>query len=400
MKIKWITLTALFAVAINAQAANPDLTALQQQLNELSAKIAQLEAEAAQKTVAPAEMVARIEELEKKPAVPQWALNTKIKGDFRYRYENREDNDANAKDRQRVRLRIGAYGKVNDSVDYGVRFVAGGGATSGNDTLGDGFDSTAAKFDLYYVDIHPEQINGTHVILGKMKKPWLGRTGLVWDGDLNPEGIAVTYSTELNENMTLHANAGAFVVQDEEVDKTGSGSNARLQSGQIALDMKVGDAKVQVGVSDYWFENVESLLPVGGKNKNNTAGGGFNIVEGFGSVSTKAGNLPVKIYGQIAQNTEAVTSDDTAFLLGFKLGKAKKPSSWELGYNYREVGKDAVVGAFNDSDFNDGNTDSRGHKFGAKYQIAKNWQAGAAYLMTEGSAKDVDTLQLDLKFKF
>ena len=390
---KMVIVLAVAAMAAGAHAADPTIAELQAQLQVLSAKIAKLEQQAAEKpAVASTELTARVEKLEGRSEVPEWVKDTKIKGDFRYRYENRQDNDSTAKDRQRIRARIGVYGEVNDYIDYGARLVLEGGTTSGNEDVGaDDFDSDTAKFDRFYVDVHPEQLKGAHVILGKMAQPWLGRTGLVWDSDLNPEGIAVTYSKDLDENVTLHANAGAFIVNEDQ------GDDARLQSVQVALDAKVGDAKIQVGVSDYWFENMEnSSIDL----KNNTAGGGFNIIEGFGSVSTKAGELPVKFYGQIAQNTEAVTSDDTAYLLGLKLGKAKKPGSWEVGYNYRDIGKDAVIGAFNDSDFNDGNTDSKGHAFGAKYQIAENWQAGATYLMSEGSKKDVDTLQLDLSFKF
>ncbi len=392
MKIRWTILTALVAVAINAQAANPDLTALQQQLNELSAKIAQLETAAAQKSVAPADVVARLEELEKKPSVPQWALDTKIKGDFRYRYENVEADGGNATDRQRVRVRVGAYGTVNDSVDYGVRLVAGGNsATSGNETQGDGFVKDDAMFDLYYVDIHPEQLNGAHVILGKMKKPWIKGSGLIWDGDTNPEGIAVTYDKTFSNGVKLISSAGSFVMQDDK------GDDAQLWSAQLAFEKKFDAAKLQAGASLYHLQNPDMSGAVG---NGNTPGTDFNIVEAFGSVGTKVVGLPVKFHGQYVVNTAAASSDDTAYLFGFVLGKAKKPGTWQIGYNYRDTGRDAVMGAFNDSDFNNGNVDSRGHKFSAKYQIAKNWQAGATYLMTEGAVADIDTLQLDLKFKF
>jgi len=391
MKNRWIILAALFAVAINAQAANPDLTALQQQLDELSAKIAQLEAAAAQKSATPADVVARLEELEKKPSVPQWALDTKIKGDFRYRYENVEADGGNTNDRQRVRVRVGAYGKVNDSVDYGVRLVAGGGATSGNETQGDGFATDGAHFDLYYVDIHPEQLNGAHVILGKMKKPWIKGSGLIWDGDTNPEGIAVTYDKAFSNGVKLISSAGSFVMRDNK------GDDAQLWSAQMAFEKKFDSAKLLAGASLYHLQNSDMSGVGAGFN---TVGTDFNIVEAFGSVGTKVGSLPVKFHGQYVVNTAAASSDDTAYLLGVVFGKAKNPGTWQVGYNYRDTGRDAVMDAFNDSDFNNGNVDSCGHAFSAKYQIAKNWQAGATYLMTEGVVEDVDTLQLDLKFKF
>ena len=76
----------------------------------------------------------------------------------------------------------------------------------------------------------------------------------------------------------------------------------------------------------------------------------------------------------------------------------------ELDYNYRELEADAVVGAFSDSDSFGGGTDGKGHKVSGKYQIAKNWQFGAAFFMNdiglEGSSKDYNRLQLDLIAKF
>jgi hypothetical protein len=405
MKRGFITLAAAALIAVPAvQAQEPTIADLQKQLQELSEKIAKLEAQQTAQPVAAApsgDLATRVEKLEEeKVNLPDWVATTQLKGDFRYRYENREDNGSNAKDRQRIRARIGVDGQVNETIDYGLRLATGGSATSSNQTLGDDNNAFDIFLDRVYVDIHPEQFGGAHAVFGKMPQPWLGRTGLVWDSDLNPEGVAVIYSKDLNDTLTLHANAGAFVVRDEEIDKTGSGSNARLQAAQVAFDAKVSDnTKVQVGASDYWFENMDLSGAYGAKNNN--AADTYNIIEGFGSVSTKAVDLPVKFYGQIAQNTDAEDKDEnTAYLLGVTLGKAKAVGSWEVGYNWRDIGKDSVVGAFNDSDFNDGNTDSRGHVFKAKYQIAKNWQAGAAYLMTEGSKKDVDTLQLDLMFKF
>ena len=148
-----------------------------------SARIATLEKQVVQGR-ASSNVVARLDALEKKPDIPQWALNTEVHGDLRYRYENSTSGSGTAKDRQRIRARIGAYGKVNDFVDYGIRFASGNGsATSANETLGDNFQKDDAQFDLYYIDIHPEQLKGAHVLLGKMKKPWIKGSGLIWDGD-------------------------------------------------------------------------------------------------------------------------------------------------------------------------------------------------------------------------
>jgi len=262
---------------------------------------------------------ARLDELEKRPKLPQWTLDTELHGDIRYRYENITVDGSTTKDRQRVRARIGAYGKINEYVDYGVRLAAGtDSATSANETLGDKFIKDAAYFDLYYVDIHPGQFKGAHVLLGKMKKPWFKGSGLIWDGDTNPEGIAVKYSKPL-EKTKLIASAGSFVMEDNKGDDT------QLWTAQVAAETRLENAEILAGASLYRAENSGSGsgLPAG-FNAPDTA---FNIVEGFGALSTKIGKLPVKFHGQVAVNTEAELDDDTAYLLGILLGKAKIPGS-------------------------------------------------------------------------
>ena len=102
-------------------------------------------------------------------------------------------------------------------------------------------------------------------------------------------------------------------------------------------------------------------------------------------------------------NDRAATDGDTAWLLGVKT----KLGKFGLDYNYRDVQRDAVIGAFTDSDFANGYTGSRGHKFKVGYEIDKNFSVGAAYLMAKSdtAAKDrtdadINTLQVDLEAKF
>ena len=114
--------------------------------------------------------------------------------------------------------------------------------------------------------------------------------------------------------------------------------------------------------------------------------------------------MPVAVFGTYVNNIAAKTSEDTGWLSGTKFNKAKKPGSWEVSYNYRDVEEDAVVGGICDSDFVGGGTDGKGHVLGFKYQIAKNVQGGLSYFINEKNANDTKDdfklLQADLIFKF
>jgi hypothetical protein len=113
----------------------------------------------------------------------------------------------------------------------------------------------------------------------------------------------------------------------------------------------------------------------------------------------------LSIYGQYVKNPNAngpQSDEDMGWLAGFKT------KVWEIGlnYSYRDLQRNAVVGAFTDSDFAAGFTASRGSKFQATYDIAKNFTFSTTYFMTESNAastqagSDVDTWQIDLLAKF
>jgi hypothetical protein len=45
---------------------------------------------------------------------------------------------------------------------------------------------------------------------------------------------------------------------------------------------------------------------------------------------------------------DEVSDNDTAYLIGLKIGKTKKPGSWDFHYNYRQIESDALFGTFSD----------------------------------------------------
>lgn len=407
MKKIFLIITAAAAFGVQAQSTD-ELELLKKQLSDLSAKVAQMEKDNSAK-IAQLEKDSNakswsIEQLQaegKKDEAASWANNIKLTGDIRARYENREVDNETAKDRQRIRLRAGAYGKVNDQVDFGVRLATGGSRTSSNQDM----DGSGSMKDIYldqaYIDYHPDQqIPGMHAFIGKMPQPWMAAgSGLVWDSDLNPEGVAVTYEKQLTP-FKLKANAGTFVMEDEQ------GDDIQLWAGQVAGEKQFSNGHtLTLGMSDYYFENADSKNLTGILNAKsaNTAGGDFHLVEGFASYAFMVAKLPVRLDGQYVVNVDAADSDeDTAYLAGITIGKAKDPGTWEVGYSWREIGNDAVVGGLNDSDFaGETWTGCYGHVFKGKYQIMKNMSADLAYILsTDWQGRDANTLQADLNFKF
>ncbi len=115
------------------------------------------------------------------------------------------NNGGREKDRQRIRARLGAYTEINPQVDTGIRIATGGGddARSTNQDQDNYFDKKQIWLDLGYIDYHPDAIKNLHVIGGKMQQPWVSMGDVIWDGDINPEGLAVTYSSTRQQCRTV-----------------------------------------------------------------------------------------------------------------------------------------------------------------------------------------------------
>jgi len=336
-----------------------------------------------------------------------WAGKLKVKGDLRLRQEFRNDtNDSSSReDRQRYRARIAIEGKVTDAVTAGVRMASSGGATSTNETLGDGFANDAVYFDRAYINWQP--LENLELMGGKIKQPWEQVSGgLVWDGDVNPEGAAARYTANLG-GAKIIGSVGHFVLDD--VDGYSFDEDQTMRYGQVAAKFKIAGAKAMLGASIYDYDqNKDGVFTRGGGNNAEK----FSLKEIFGSVSVKA-PIPLKFYGQYVVNDDANSGvvlskdkgQDTAWLLGVQA----KMGAWKASYDYRETELNAVNGAFNDSDFAGGRTDSKGSRFKLSYKINKSFSVGTTYIASEAEADrssaldtkyDSDTWQIDLKAKF
>ena len=125
----------------------------------------------------------------------------------------------------------------------------------------------------------------------------------------------------------------------------------------------------------------------------------------FAQVNLWVADAPVSIYAQKLSNGDA-PSHDSGHLFGATVGKAKNPRTWEIGYSYAKLEKNATLGMFTDSDRWGGGTDGKGHKVYGKYQLMRNLQVGFTYFQDDkkisdpAKTKDYDRLQLDMVASF
>jgi len=339
------------------------------------------------------------------PAVAQesWTDRIKFKGDVRLRYETIDLEGVEDRERMRFRTRFGLTGEVSDDVKFVFQLASGGGdPVSTNQTFDDGFSTKDIGIDLAYIDWKIR--DGLNFYGGKMKNPLFkaGGVPLVWDSDLNPEGLAMKYTSG-----GFFGTAGAFSVEERSI-----ADDSLLFAVQAGYKFPVGDsASVTAGVGYFAYTNTIGNFPFyNGRPKGNTVDidnryvYDYKNTEAFAQFDTNIGDWPFRVYAHFTQNNE-VSVEDTGYAVGAKIGSAKSDGQMEFSWTYQDIEADSVIATYNDSDFGGGGTDSDGHLLKAKYAVSKKISLGGSLFINTidkflAAERDYNRLQLDVEFKF
>lgn len=427
MKIRSLAAAAVIAAATGAAClataapAEPsstaqELAALRAQLAALQQRLAQLEqAHEAQETVngelqesidRTADNLARTVG---EGASSGWMGRWVWKGDLRARNEHIDQEATVAeRNRNRFRLRVGAVARVNDNTRVEVQFATGEGADarSSNQSFTDVNSRKALDLDIAQVEWAPN--DQWRLTVGKMRQPWVRTSSFFFDGDINPEGLAVgwqraangffgtLFATELAERATA-ADSGVLGAQIGWREARSDGSRWLLAGGFYdhfavrGYNPFQGASSVSAGVGSYGNTTTTSAAvcrrAVGASP---CLANDYNIVEVLGEYQFNLGEQPLLLFANLARNTaveSGATAErlDSAYAAGFTYGRAHAsiPGTWELGYLYQVVEKDALFAQWIDSDFAAGNTDGGGSAFRAAYQVSRNGRFNLTYMLNE-----------------
>jgi hypothetical protein len=352
-------------------------------------------------------------------AVPGWVPNFTWKGDLRYRNENIDQQYAAQRNRDRIRVRAGFVAKVNNTIKTELQLASseGNDPRSSNQTLTGENTRKAVNIDLAYAEWQPRpdwKLTG-----GKMKYPWV-RPGqsVLFDGDVNPEGLAVNFA---------HGDFFASTFYNVLEERSAAGESS-LFGGQLGWKPTIGAGRLTLGASFFDLNSVQHRNPFfnAASNGNSTTTVGcfagqspclandYNLIEGFAEYSVPVAGRPLALYVDYMKNDAASNDMDTAYSTGLMYGRASDPRTWEIGFFYQKVEKDALYAQFFDSDYGAGNTDAQGGVFKFGYAFAKNWTLNTTYFMNKtnidvpvtvagvGSVFDRDykRLQVDFNFKY
>lgn len=348
----------------------------------------------------------------------EWYDDLKLKGDVRWRLDNIQEEGKDDRYRNRFRVRLGAFPRINQEVSAGIQVTTAeekNGAAdpiSGNVSFSEAGTKKGVFLDLGYIDYHPLAAPGLSLVGGKMKNPFIAVGDYLWDNDYTPEGLAANYA--VGDKVQFLANGGYLWMMER-----AAASDSQLYSGQLALQVKPSDeSAIKFGGSYYGFADVEGQNVFDWQAANRSFGNStrsvvsgtttskvyateFQVAEGFVQTDFDIG-IPVSLFGAYAVNTDA-DSNDTGWQAGIKFGNATDPGQVDFAYDYRHLEKDVWVGALADSDFNGGGTDCEGHRFRLTWQIRKNFSTVLTYYVNDkklDNPTEYKRMQFDFVAKF
>ncbi len=404
-------------------------------------------------------------------AVPEWVDRLKWEGDFRVRQQNdlyADDNAAPAffqaagttlantsadRQRLRVRARLGLSAKVTDNVAAGFRLTTGNTAdpVSTNQTLGTTANKYSLVLDRAFVKAKPW--DWLEASGGRIPNPFFS-TDLVWDDDVNFEGVAATFKPWPNHSLAAKPffTLGVFPLQEVEASTTNRANDKWLYAAQAGLDWRSGAySRWRFGIGVYDYRQVAGVLnttPTVNGNYDSTApqfrqkGNSLYVID---TDSNNNGTQDDSVWGLASDYrlvnftamadlsffdpVHVILSADVVKNIGYDKGEmvtrmgagyeektlgwhAKVtvghpsialPGDWQVFLGYRHLERDAALDAFVDSDFRLGGTDAKGYYLGALYGLDRNTWLSAKWMSADeidGLPFGVDVFQVDLNAKF
>jgi hypothetical protein len=388
--------------------------------------------------------------------VPGWVESMTFGGDLRLRHDTQwrteravvsTDERHYSRNRERFRLRFGFKTQVTDRTTVGMRLASGSGFQNTTNQSFDGHARGKSVFiDRAYAMWTPRP--WLTLVGGKHANP-LVTSSLVWDPDVQLEGLSESITLGGEGTASLFAHLGQWVV--EEVNSKDRGTDPALFAVQAGSTLERGSNELELAATYYAFVGLDVLAWDPGSLGNGQDFLGYNhghgqqmifdadrnLLNAFGCIEVAARlelgealPAPVALFGHLVHNqradiTELVRDgvdpgdsdpgdlaaygdDDRAdgWMLGLDIGRKKRQGDLYARYFYQELEDYAFPAVFVDSDFHGGGTNNKGHCLHGRYLLADAVQARATVFLTrrqdeaKDGTKDENRLQLDLLITF
>lgn len=293
-----------------------------------------------------------------------WFDRVDVSADARLRAEFNDNlNPASDRHRLRGRFRLGA------TVDLGEDFVTGFRVRSGNpedpnsphiDLGGTGgpgndgeFDSWELNLDQVYLTWAPSGMEGFSVTGGKFANPMKRNpvyADLLWDQDVMPEGVQITWDCPYNDDTFsgIGATAGQYIIQEN-----GSAEDIWSTFAQVYAAADMGDAgKLNFALAYYFVGDTSpdgAVSPLLDDNQGNAVTA-TDFVSQFGTlnpmVAWSLGDWTVA--AEFFNNLRAADGQEDT---GASIGAAVATPYGKFYLDHIVMGQDANFSAWAQDDF-------------------------------------------------
>ncbi|ODT80842.1 MAG: outer membrane receptor for ferric coprogen and ferric-rhodotorulic acid [Nitrosomonadales bacterium SCN 54-20] len=437
-------------------------------------------------------------------ATPEWLDRFTLEGDIRLREQADFFGDRNApaanfqaigqqidnttKDshhRERIRMRLGINANVTQGIDLGLRLTTGnvngpavtgdlmgGSPTSTLQTLGTFNSKFSFVLDQAYLKLSPWDwltvsggrfpnpfFVGTvgNIYTGTIGKaphtiPTAGvvHTDLLWDVDVNFEGLAVNLHPWKKQERTIKPflNAGIFPLQKINQSETVKAKDKWFYGAQAGVEWapEGADTKIRLGAAYYDFENIAGVRnpSFGDTLFNQTAplfrqkGNSLFNIDNDGDPTTNLWALasdykianatlvadysrfkPIHVIGTLdyarnvgydqdrilARTGQNIKPEINAYQARLTVGYPviSERHQWQVLGFYRRSERDSMLDAFTDSNYLLGGTNHKGYTIQGFYGVAHNTWVGLRYMSYDnisGLPLSIDSVNLDLNARF
>lgn len=226
-------------------------------------------------------------------------------GDMRMRYEGRQGttadivpgspgpNDTLKRSRERYRFRLGLRGTLVDDWFFGLRIETSTNPRSTNITFGDDagpFGKTSDAIGIGQAYLGYSGFRDIRLTVGKMPNP-LVTTLMVWDGDINPEGMAQQWK----HSYDLKFGGGTTTAAAESYSKDGKAVAATVESEPLKVKLDLF-----VNLAQFVYDDANPENPLGARS---VSGGRLNPNSDNWLLAWQMGakfNFPKNVYFQVA----------------------------------------------------------------------------------------------------
>jgi hypothetical protein len=290
-------------------------------------------------------------------------------GDFRYRHETTLNSEQDSTQHQ-LRARLNLDGFSNDHFSSHLRFGTSVSPTSSSQGLNGNSEPFSVSLEQAYIRYSVTEELGLNA--GKFGSPFYSLSTLLWDPDLNLEGI----SGSINQNGRFLSGGGFWV----------DGHSSTRENGLFVAQLGFNDnmtTRFNGSFGYVYFTQVDNRIDYGLADFNAS----YNLVPDRKWI----------VYGDFVRNSQE-TDRNNAFAVGTSL----QLGEFNLGYQYRDVEALSVYQSWTDDEYSSGLGDFSAHNFRCRLEpFVNTYLQGQYFNRTDNSNDETNqTVLVDFGLEF